>query len=131
MDERLTKWRMILGKKSDPEQTISLEAEMEGMDNTLEALYDSERQGGLGSSSPNVNRWLGDIRKYFPSDVVKVMQKDALERLNLQQMLFEPETLESIEPDVSLVGTLLSLKDIIPQKTKETARIEVRKEVED
>jgi Mg-chelatase subunit ChlD len=122
---------MILGKKSDPEESISLSGELSGMDGTLEALYDSERQSSLGSSSPNVNRWLGDIRKYFPSSVVKVMQKDALERLNLQQMLFEPETLESIEPDVSLVGTLLSLKDVIPKKTKETARIVVQKVVDD
>jgi len=130
-EERLTKWRMILGKKADPQQSVSLGADLEGMDKTLEALYDSERQAGLGNSSPNVNRWLGDIRKYFPSSVVKVMQKDALERLNLQEMLFEPETLESIEPDVSLVGTLLSLKDVIPQKTKETARIVVQKVVDD
>jgi Mg-chelatase subunit ChlD len=131
MEERLTKWRMILGKQSDPQQTVPVTGEMKGMDETLEALYDSERQAGLGSSSPNVNRWLGDIRKYFPSSVVQVMQKDALERLNLQQMLFEPEMLETIEPDVALVGTLISLKNVIPQKTKETARRVVRKVVED
>jgi len=97
----------------------------------LGALYESDRQGGLGSSCPNVARWLGDIRQYFPSTVVQVMQKDALERLNLRQMLFEPELLQTVEPDVHLVTQLLSLKNILPNKTKDTARAVVRKVVED
>jgi hypothetical protein len=101
------------------------------MDQVLEALYDAERKGGLGSSSPNVARWLGDIRAYFPSSVVRVMQSDALSRLNLTQMLLEPEMLEAVDADVHLVATLLSLSRVIPAKTKDTARRVVRKVVED
>jgi Mg-chelatase subunit ChlD len=125
-----TKWRLILGKSSeDCFEGLSLSGEQMGMDKVLDALYDSDRQGSLGSSMPNVNRWLGDIRKYFPTSVVQLMQKDALERLNLQQMLMEPETLRTIEPDVHLVGTLLSLHKIMPDKTKNTAREVVSKVV--
>ena len=132
-EERLKKWRLVLGKHADPEQSINLGTEEAGKDGVLEALYDSdnERKGGLGSSSPRVNRWLGDIRKYFPKSVVQVMQKDAFERLNIEKMLFEPEFLESIEPDVNLIGTLLSLTKVMPQKTKETAKKIVRKVVEE
>lgn len=105
------------------------------MDAALEALYrddaDEKRRGGLGASAPNVARWLGDIRSYFPADVVRVMQKDALERLNLQQMLLEPEMLAAAEPDVHLVATLLSLSRVIPSRTKDTARQVVRRVVED
>jgi Mg-chelatase subunit ChlD len=57
------------------------------------------------------------------------MQRDALEKLNLEEMLLQPEMLESVEPDVALVGTLLSLKKVMPEKTKETARIVVEKVV--
>ncbi|MFK8009172.1 MAG: VWA domain-containing protein [Saprospiraceae bacterium] len=133
MEERIRKWRLILGKNADKnnDEQVSLSPEMKGMDDVLDALYDSERQAGLGSSSPNVNRWLGDIRKYFPSSVVQLMQKDALERLNLEQMLLEPELLEAVEPDVNLVGTLLSLMKVLPKKTKSTARAVVQKVVED
>lgn len=92
------------------------------MDKVLEALYDSDREGGLGPSAPNVKRWLGDIRRYFPAPVVRLLQKDALERLKLEEMLLEPELLESIEPDIELIGTLLQLKQLLPEKTKETAR---------
>ncbi len=127
----LTKWRLILGRKAEDEnqQPQELNEIQEGMDEVLEALYDSERKKGLGKSSPNVNRWLGDIRKYFPTSVVQMMQKDALDRLGLEQMLLEPELLESIEPDVDLVGTILSLKKVMPDKTKETARIVVQRVV--
>ena len=128
---KLVKWRLILGQQADPSVSQPLEAEMKSMDAVLEALYDTDRTGGLGSSSPNMNRWLGDIRKYFPSSMVQVMQKDALERLNLNQMLLQPETLEAMQPDVNLVATLLSLNKIMPQKTRETARIVVRKVVDD
>lgn len=133
MEERIRKWRLILGKDADKnnDEQVSLSSEMKGMDDVLEALYDSERKAGLGSSSPNVNRWLGDIRKYFPSSVVQLMQKDALERLKLEQMLLEPELLEAVEPDVNLVGTLLSLMKILPKKTKNTARAVVQKVVDD
>lgn len=129
MEDKLKKWRLILGKQSDPENQMSLEGEAKGMDKVLEALYDTDRKGGLGKSSPNVNRWLGDIRKYFPTPVVQLMQKDALERLGLDQMLLEPELLEAVEPDVHLVSTILALNKVLPQQSRETARMVVEKVV--
>lgn len=131
MEDRIEKWRMILGQKADPDGELKLEKKAAGMDKVLDALYDSNRKKGLGKSSPNVNRWLGDIRRYFPTTMVQLMQKDALERLQLDQMLLEPELLETVEADIELVGTLLALKNVVPEKTKETARMVVRKVVED
>ncbi|MEL7159569.1 MAG: VWA domain-containing protein [Bacteroidota bacterium] len=130
--EHLRKWRLILGQQAEPQggEPIDLPGHLAGMDATLEALYaDRERKGGLGKSSPNVNRWLGDIRKYFPTDTVQLLQRDALERLGLQQMLLEPELLKTIEPDVHLVGTLLSLKNLLPDRSRETARAVVQRVV--
>lgn len=125
--ERIERWRLVLGRQADPEAVVALSADDTGMDHVLEALYDAERRGGLGKSSPNINRWLGDIRKFFPSPVVQILQRDALERLGLQQLLLEPELLASIEPDVHLVSTLLSLNKVMPAQTRETAHIVVRK----
>jgi hypothetical protein len=109
------------------------------MDRALTALYDADRQqdakgrrkAGLGASSPAVARWLGDIRSFFPSSVVRVMQQDAMDRLDLKQLLLEPEMMEAVEPDVHMVANLLSLSGVMPAKAKETARIVVRKCVED
>jgi Mg-chelatase subunit ChlD len=130
--ERSRRWRLILGGAAEIEShSAPLTGDDLAMDRTLEALYESERQGGLGASCPNVARWLGDIRQYFPSSVVQVMQRDALERLNLQQMLFEPELLETIEPNVDLVAQLLSLRHVLPNKTRDTARAVVRRVVDE
>jgi Mg-chelatase subunit ChlD len=130
-EEDLRKWRLILGGQQNDGTGFSLDGQDLSMDRTLEALYDSKKQGGLGPSSPNVSRWLGDIRTFFPNSVVQVMQQDALKRLNLTQMLFEKETLENIAPDVQLVATLMTLSRVIPAKTKDTARQVVRKVVEE
>jgi len=127
--ERAKRWRLILGGADDG-TGCTLSGTDLGMDRALEALYDSDRKAGLGGSAPNVARWLGDIREYFPAPVVKVLQSDALDRLKLRQMLLEPEMLSSVEPDVNLVTTLMSLRSVIPNRTKETARIVVRKVVE-
>jgi Mg-chelatase subunit ChlD len=130
-DDRLARWRLLLGRHAEDELDSELSLEQLGMDRTLEALYDSERSSGLGATSPNVARWLGDIRTYFPSSVVKLMQQDALDRLNLRQMLLEPELLGQVEPDVHLVANLLALSGVIPARTKQTARQVVRKVVDE
>ena len=60
--------------------------------------------------------------QYFPSTVVQVMQRDAVERLGITRMLMEPELLNAVEPDVHLVSTLLALNEVMPEETKQTAR---------
>ena len=129
--ERLRRWRLVLGSEPAASLHVSLDTEDARMDETLAALYDAGQQrGGLGGSNPKVARWLGDIRRYFPCEVVQVMQKDAIERLDLKQLLLEPEILTQAEPDIHLVSTLISLNRIIPEKTRATARIVVRKLVD-
>jgi Mg-chelatase subunit ChlD len=126
----LRKWRLVLGGQQNDGTGVSLPDNDMKMDATLHALYDSDRTGNLGASSPNVARWLGDIRRFFPASVVQVMQKDALKRLDLTKMLLEKEMLQQVEPDVHLVATLMTLSRVIPDKTKDTARQVVRKVVD-
>lgn len=134
--ERLRRWRLVLGSEAAGEMPISLSPEEQRMDEALGVLYDGggpggSSRGGLGGSSPKISRWLGDIRRYFPGEVVQVMQKDAIERLNLRQLLLEPEVLAEATPDVHLVSTLISLNRMIPEKTRSTARTVVRKLVDE
>lgn len=132
--ERLRRWRLILGEDSKG-MRVSLNPTDQAIDACLGALYggqpnasdDNLRRAGLEASKPNVARWLGDIRTYFPKSVVHVMQKDAIQRLGLRQLLLEPEILETVEPDIDLVTTLLSLNRVMPEKTRATARQVVRK----
>ncbi|MGW3975640.1 VWA domain-containing protein [Streptomyces mirabilis] len=138
-DERLRRWRLVLGGEEADGTGCVLAGQDAAMDGALTALYGKDGKGrsgrdrsaGLGASAPSVARWLGDIRTYFPSSVVQVMQRDAIDRLGLSTLLLEPEMLEAVEADVHLVGTLLSLNKAMPETTKETARAVVRKVVED
>jgi Mg-chelatase subunit ChlD len=130
--DRLTRWRLILGgNEADgltgaDGQPVGLTEADGRRDDALSALYDGQRRAGLGGSSPRVARWLGDIRTYFPSSVVQVMQGDAMERLGLRQMLLEPEMMRAVQPDVGLVSTLIGLGRVIPEHSRETARAVVR-----
>ncbi|WP_328385042.1 VWA domain-containing protein [Streptomyces sp. NBC_00400] len=139
--ERLRRWRLVLGGGGADGTGCELRGRDAAMDGALASLYGREkdsggtapggrRSAGLGASAPGVARWLGDIRTYFPSSVVQVMQRDAIDRLGLSALLLEPEMLEAVEADVHLVGTLLSLNKVMPETTKETARTVVRKVVE-
>ena len=132
---RLQRWRMVLGSPADA-SCGGVSGRLQEMDQALAALYEpdqqlSSRKGGRGNSSPSVARWLGDIRKYFPSQVVQVLQRDAMERLKLRELLLQPEMLENVQPDVHLVADLISLGSVIPQNTKATARLVVRKVVDE
>ncbi len=138
-DERLRRWRLVLGGGDADGTGVALAGDDASRDETLEALYASSgpspsgsgpRRGGLGASAPRVARWLGDIRTYFPSSVVQVMQRDAMERLGLRKLLLEPEMLEAVQPDVHLVATLVALNAVIPERSRETARAVVRRVVE-
>ena len=133
-DERMHRWRLVLGEAGVAMPLNGVDARV---DAALGALYDSDggggdgqgflrRQAGFGASAPRVARWLGDIRTCFPVSVVQVMQKDAIERLGLTRLLLEPEMLEAVEPDVHLVGTLLSLNRVMPEQARESARAVVR-----
>lgn len=133
------RWRLVLGVDAEGHRT-PLGRDHEAMDLALHALYgsgpDSESgpghrgRGGLEGSAPRVAQWLGDIRRYFPTRVVRVMQTDAIERLGLKTLLLEPEVLEGIEPDVHLAATLATLSAMIPERAKATARTVVGRVVE-
>lgn len=125
MSEQMKKWRLILGESAESafsEQGFTgsfLSVEERLMDEALQALYEGDQQLGR---SIKLSKWLGDVRALFPSDIVSVIQQDAIEKRGLTQLLFEPETLKSVTPSIEMVATLMALKGHIPEQTKETAR---------
>ena len=135
--EQQKRWRLILGSDAENSCPCDLDDAEIRMDKALAALYDTDspapgkRRGGLGASAPKVSAWLGDIREYFPQSVVQIMQKDAIERLNLKTLLTEKEMLANITPDVHLVATLMSLSSAIPEKNRTLARQIVQKVVDE
>lgn len=143
--ERMKRWRLILGEESNSRFTsmngaagLALSEEQALMDQALAAIYNRSEAGGFGSggagkgpSNPRISKWLGDVRTLFDKDLVTVIQGDAMERCGLRQLLFEPELLENIEPDISLASTILLLKDQIPKRSKDSVRAFIAKIVEE
>ena len=133
-DERSRRWTLALG--AEPESgEAPLSDRDRRMSDALTALYGDgdggakKGKGGLGGSAPRIAKWLGDIREFFPAPVVQVIQKDAVERKGLRQMLLEPEFLATVEADVNLVADLVALRSVMPERTRETARIVIAKVV--
>ena len=128
----LTRWRLVLGGneadgvRSADGTPVGLSADDAARDQAMAELYDRSRKAGLGSSSPRVARWLGDIRTFFPSSVVQVVQGDAMDRLGLRHLLLEPEMLNTVEPNIEMVSALIGLGAAIPDHSRESARQVVR-----
>lgn len=141
--QKLNRWRLILGaesqKRLDGFGGTALSEEEMLMDNALNAIYNdsndtSSNGGGLtagnGKSNPNIVKWLGDIRSLFDKELVVIIQNDAIERKGLKQLMFEPEILEQMEPDINLASAIMMLKDNIPKRSKESVRVFISKIVE-
>lgn len=146
LSERIGRWRLILGQESENRfQNMNkaggevLSQEQFLMDQALAAIYNRSESGGFGfgtrgaghgPSNPQISRWLGDVRSLFDKDLVKIIQSDAMERCGLKQLIFEPELLENLEPDMNLAATIMLLKDQVPKRSKEGVREFIRKIVE-
>lgn len=140
----LQRWRLILGQESQSRMSkmnmIPLSEEQMLMDAALASIYNKSENGGFGSggkggsghgpSNPQISRWLGDVRSLFDKEIVKIIQNDAMNRCRLKQLIFEPELLENIEPDINLASTILTLKEMIPKRSKDSVRAFIKKIVE-
>lgn len=145
--EQISRWRLILGQESENRFSqmtdLSLTQEQDLMDQALASIYNRTELGGFGNgkqgasgagkgpSNPQITRWLGDVRTLFDKELVTVIQNDAVTRCGLKQLLFEPELLENMEPDIGLASTILMLKDQIPKRSKESVREFIKKIVEE
>lgn len=140
-NKELTRWRMILGEESQQDfegmqESFSLSNRDLMMDAALSAIYGGEGNrnqmsgAGKGASSPHISKWMKDVRTLFDPELVKVIQQDAIERKGWKQLLMEPELLEQLEPDIEMASVLLTLKDMIPSKSKDQARAYIQKIVD-
>lgn len=132
--QRQRRWRLLLGE--DGEQLGQLEGQDSRMDSVLGALYepgfDREKLGaGYGKSMPKAAKWMGEIKQLFPSSAVEIIQKDAVDRLDMASLLQDPDFLKEVKPDVHLVAQLMTLKNYIPDQAKDNARKLVQKLVDE
>ena len=143
--EQLNKWRLILGRFAD--QRLTLDSEYGELDQTLQFLYSREyseaqgvrnengsggsKMGGRTSSGLSVVTWLSKVRALFPKETVEIMQKQALEKYKISELLMDKEILEKLQPDMTLLKNILCFKNQMKGDVIETARKIVRQVVEE
>lgn len=138
----LERWRLVLGRYAQPlEQGTGLGRDTARMDAALEYLYGREYQGrglrkavGPGSlegSQPSLVKWLGEVRELFPRETAEVIEKHALDRYGLTELVTDPQTLERLEPNQQLLRTLLGLRNHLNGEVLQLARRVIRRVVEE
>ena len=126
--EILNRWRLVLGKNAREQMALS-DPTLDQMDQALDFLYGREApedvrdpQGGRESGIPTVAHWLSKIRTLFPKETAEILQRHALERYQLTELLADQEILERMEPNQALLETVLSLKHMMKGPVLDTAR---------
>ena len=124
----LNRWRLILGRNAEEQIQLS-DDRLDQMDQALDFLYAREApadvresHGGSDASNPTVAQWLSKVRTLFPKETAEILQRHALERYQLTELLADREILERMEPNQALLETVLSLKHMMNGPVLDTAR---------
>ncbi|WP_369717067.1 VWA domain-containing protein [Leptotrichia sp. HSP-536] len=134
--ENLNKWRLILGNFA--QNNISLDPQYSDMDSVLDFLYSREyseekgirkedsnetsKMGGRGGSSLTVPQWIGKVRRLFPKETVEIMQKQAISKYNLTELLTDEKILKDMQPDMELLKNILMFKNMMSSQVLRTAK---------
>lgn len=139
--EAVLRWRLVLGRHAEealPMRGVGDPASpgedgAQAMDDALEFLYDrtfAERAhasaGGGSESRLSVPRWLHQIRQIFPEASCRVLERDALHRYSLTELVTDPEVLAEAEPSPELLSAILCFKDRMQPPVLAQARRIVR-----
>lgn len=131
----LARWRLVLGKVAESHGIgCAGDAEAERVESLVGFLFETEgeggcsggrpagRKGGRGGSQLTVPTWVDAVNELFPHQVKEVMQKELVRRRGIAELMEKPELLEKIEPNLDLVKTLLTHRELLNPKTRVLAR---------
>jgi hypothetical protein len=142
----LVRWRLVLGGEAEQGLGCGLEGQDARRDRALGHLYNREygagrnvrgsgnqggpRQGGLEDSAMSVPEWINEVHALFPRRTIERIEKDALERYHVEEMVTNPDLLSRAQPSMTLLKAVLHTKHLMNQEVLAMARTLVRKVVE-
>ncbi|MCA9109648.1 MAG: VWA domain-containing protein [Planctomycetaceae bacterium] len=130
----LARWRLVLGRDAEQEHiTCAGDDECERIESLVGFLFEKtgsggqqkqgDRKGGLGSGHAlTVPEWIDAVTELFPRSAKEVMERELVQRRGIHELLDQPKLLEKVEPNLELVKTLLTHKDLLNPKTRVLAR---------
>lgn len=145
--ERKQRWRLVMGPGSEQACGDCLSGEDEARDRALGFLYDREygrgrnvrgragqseqRSGGLGDSQLDVPQWINEVHTLFPKRTIERIEKDALERYQLEELMTNEDVLQRAQPNMTLLKAVLRTKHLMNERVLATARVLVKRVVEE
>lgn len=139
----INRWRLVLGKYADERISFEdddLKLKYMDMDDLLDFLYSREysekdgvkkSRGGTDKSNLTVPEWITKIRELFPKETAQILEKHAIEKYNLTEILTDKKVLEKLEPNKELLKNILQMKHLMKGEVLETAKAIVKKVAED
>lgn len=139
---QINRWRLILGSYAKNQLRFDADGMLENgiscmeLEEALDFLYNREqgedvRQGSLEESRLTAVTWITKIRKLFPKETVEILERHALDRYGMTELLADREVLEKLEPNQELLKTILQLKHLMKGDVLDTARRIVRQVADD
>jgi len=139
--DTLVCWRLILGHYAKEQISVPLDPTQARLETALDYLYSREytgrgvrergSAGSLDASQLTVPKWLGEVRQLFPKETVEIIEKHALDRYGLTELITDKETLSKLEPNLDLLKLLLSFRGHLKGDVLIEARRIIRHVVED
>src|SRR4051794_14540624 len=128
----LARWRLVLGKDAEPHGIgRGGDEQLERIERLIGFLFQEcdgqgdkvkDRRGGKGASQLTVPEWVDQVNELFPQQAKEVLERELVQRRGIRDLMEKPELLEKIEPNMELVKTLLTHKDLLNPKTRALAR---------
>ena len=140
---RWVRWRLVLGPDAEGGLGCELDGEAARRDAALGFLYNREygaghnvrpsgdRRGSLDPSQLTVPEWINEVHELFPRRTIERIERDALERYKLDEMVTNPQVLSRAQPSMSLLKAVLYTKHLMNQEVLALARHMVRRVVEE
>ena len=141
--EQARRWRLMLGRYADQNLSqANLSTEQLKIERNLDYLYQQEykrrgveqsknRHGGLEASQLTAINWLNQSRKLFPKSTFERMQRQAIERYQMTDLLKNPQHVKQLEPNPAVAKALLSMRGRLSADMKEAIRELIQKVVEE
>jgi Mg-chelatase subunit ChlD len=141
----LARWRLVLGRFSDQSLGPGAQgsAQYGRMEQVLDYLYGREyanrgvrgdgtsKEGGSGASNLYLPDWIRELRELFPRDTVEIVEKHALDRYGMTELVTDADVLRKLEPNYELLKSVLTFRGMMKGEVLDVARTIVRKVVED
>jgi len=142
----LVRWRLVLGKYARDQISTPMSLQQERTEKALDFLYSREyrgrgvrdqeeesgkREGTLDPSQLTVPHWLNEVRELFPKETVTLIEKHALDRYGLTELVTDAEILSQLQPSFDLLKLLLTFRGHLKGEVLHEARRVIRSVVEE